>query len=60
MTVYDIVREVLNNAIDNGYSHEIEALSDEDLAWDMFEQGVFEDSFIEFLEVVNAINKYRG
>ena len=48
MTVYDIVREVLNNAIDNGYSHEIEALSDEDLAWDMFEQGVFEDSFIEF------------
>ena len=59
MTILEIVEDAISNAYYNGYNAEIESLSDEELAWDFIDSGVFEES-VDVTAVITAIREFRN
>ena len=51
--VKQLVIELISNAYENGYEAEIKALTDEELAWDIFDS--IEDQNITYDEVLMAV-----
>lgn len=58
MTIIEIVEDVISNAYYNGYGAEIEAMSNEELAWEFIASGVFEEDTDVGL-VIDAIKEFR-
>lgn len=59
MTIFEIVQDALWNAYSNGYKEETDAYSDEYLAYDMIDAGVFEES-VNVAAVIAAIKEFRN
>ena len=59
MTIYEIVQDALWNAYSNGYKEETDSYSDEYLAYDMIDAGVFEEN-VDITTVINAIKEFRN
>jgi len=57
--INEIVKELIENAYENGYQEEIEAMTDEDLAFEMvWDPGLDEDYTFE--DILVAVKEFRN